>query len=78
MTTASNALLSSSKPAHRLELLKSGYQRFLYRRRRAQLQRRRTTRIERELGAYTDRELADLGLARSDIRDVASGAFRRA
>ncbi len=78
MTTASNALLSSSNPAHRLARLKSGYEHFLYRRRRAQLERRRTARIERELGAYTDRELAELGLARSDIHDVASGAFRRA
>ena len=39
--------------------------------------RRKRNRIIRELSAYSDRELADIGLVRSDIRDVANGTFRR-
>ena len=34
-------------------------------------------RIRRELSRYTDRELGDLGLSRSDIEAVASGDYRR-
>lgn len=34
-------------------------------------------RIERELNAHSDRELADMGLTRADIPHVASGALRR-
>ena len=39
--------------------------------------RRRIARVTNELAAYTDRQLADLGLCRSDIPDVARGTFRR-
>ena len=40
--------------------------------RRAQI-----ARVSRELHSYTERQLADLGLCRSDIPDVARGTFRR-
>jgi len=34
-------------------------------------------RITRELNAYTDRELFDLGIQRADIPAVVNGTFRR-
>ncbi|HTW29298.1 MAG TPA: DUF1127 domain-containing protein [Acetobacteraceae bacterium] len=41
-------------------------------------ERRRTVRrIEAELYSMTSRNLADLGLTRSDIPDVARGRFQR-
>jgi uncharacterized protein YjiS (DUF1127 family) len=49
-------------------------------RRRAQvrLKRREADQVFRELQAYTDRQLHDLGLDRSDIGAVASGTYSRA
>ena len=44
----------------------------------AKAQRREVARITHELSDYTDRELADLSLSRSDIPDVARGSFNRA
>ncbi|MDR3515988.1 MAG: DUF1127 domain-containing protein [Azospirillaceae bacterium] len=38
-------------------------------------ERRQRAQIERELNTYTDRELAELGLCRSDIVDVANGTY---
>ena len=43
-----------------------------------QNQRQAAARISRELSSYSDAHLAELGLARSDIGDVAHGSFRRA
>lgn len=43
---------------------------------RARAQRREVARITRELQGYTERQLADLGLSRADIPDVARGLFR--
>lgn len=43
----------------------------------AKAQRREVARITHELSGYTDRELAELGLSRSDIPEVARGSFRR-
>lgn len=41
-------------------------------------ERRRTiARITRELNTYTERQLADLGLSRGDIPDVARGRITR-
>ncbi len=41
-------------------------------------ERRRTiARVTHELNTYTDRQLADLGLCRSDIPDVARGRITR-
>ncbi len=40
--------------------------------------RKQVARVTFELNCYSDRELADLGLSRGDIRDVARGTFRRA
>jgi uncharacterized protein YjiS (DUF1127 family) len=40
--------------------------------------RREAGRITRELQSYSDSDLADLGLRRGDIADVARGRFRRA
>ncbi len=39
--------------------------------------REQINRISFELSCYTDRELADLGLSRGDIPEVARGTFRR-
>lgn len=41
------------------------------------MQRREQQRIRRELDAYSDRELGDLGFSRGDIADVAAGRLRR-
>lgn len=43
----------------------------------ARSQRREIARITHELSGYTGRELADLGLGRGDIPDVALGSFGR-
>jgi uncharacterized protein YjiS (DUF1127 family) len=41
-------------------------------------ERRKTiARVTRELNTYTERQLADLGLNRSDIPDVARGLITR-
>jgi uncharacterized protein YjiS (DUF1127 family) len=40
-------------------------------------ERQKVARITSELNCYADRELADLGLTRGDIADVARGTFRR-
>ena len=40
-------------------------------------QRRTISRITRELNTYSDRQLADLGLSRGDIYDVARGRITR-
>lgn len=34
-------------------------------------------RVVRELSHHTDRQLADMGIARSDIRAIARGGIRR-
>ena len=39
--------------------------------------RQQVARTTLELQSYTDRQLADLGLTRSDIPQVARGTFRR-
>ena len=39
--------------------------------------RRERGRIVRELSAYSDRDLAELGLFRHDIHAVAAGTYRR-
>lgn len=41
------------------------------------MQRREQRRVRRELNAYSDRELGDLGFSRGDIADVAAGRLRR-
>jgi len=47
----------------------------LFSNRRRQVSER--ARIRRELMSYSDRELNDLGLGRSDIEAVASGRYSR-
>ncbi len=44
----------------------------------AQAQRRTVARTTQELSGCTDRELAEIGLGRGDIPDVARGLFGRA
>jgi uncharacterized protein YjiS (DUF1127 family) len=44
-------------------------------RQRARVQREAVFRITRELAVCTDRQLADLGLSRSDISAVAQGTY---
>ena len=39
--------------------------------------RRERRQVIRELSAHTDRQLADMGITRGDIRAVAAGTFRR-
>jgi uncharacterized protein YjiS (DUF1127 family) len=41
-------------------------------------ERRKIAEITRELDTYSNSDLADLGLKRSDIPDVARGRLRRA
>ncbi len=45
--------------------------------RRARAHREEAFRITQELARCTDRELADLGLCRSEIPAVANGTYRR-
>ncbi len=47
-------------------------------RQRARVQREEVTRITQELADCSNRQLADLGLCRSDIPAVARGTYRRA
>jgi uncharacterized protein YjiS (DUF1127 family) len=42
-----------------------------------QERRRHRRQIMRELSDHTDRQLADMGLSRDDIRSVANGSYRR-
>lgn len=42
------------------------------------VRRARADQVRRELNAYTDRELADLGLSRSDIPGIAHAAYNEA
>ncbi len=44
----------------------------------AAARRQEIARITHELSVCTDRQLADLGLSRGDIPDVARGSFKRA
>ena len=44
---------------------------------RAKAEREQVFRITQELERHSDRDLADLGLSRADIPDVARGTYRR-
>ena len=44
---------------------------------RAKAEREQIFRITQELDRCSDRDLADLGLSRADIPDVARGTYRR-
>ncbi len=57
--------------------IKAKRDRLLGRWRYARARRRRVARFTRELQAYTDRELHELGLDRADIPAVARGTYRR-
>ncbi|MBV9748769.1 MAG: hypothetical protein JO157_08135 [Acetobacteraceae bacterium] len=58
--------------------LKVKRDRLLRRWHRSRARRERIARFTRELQAYTDRELNELGLDRADIPAVARGTYRRA
>lgn len=45
---------------------------------RTQARRRRAAQVRRELEAHTARELADMGLCRSDIPDIVRAAYHQA
>ena len=64
-------------PARGLAALRDQYYQLRHHWQRARAQRRKAARIARELHTYTDRELADLRLSRSDIPAIASGTFGR-
>ncbi len=46
--------------------------------RRWNVRRHEIARVRVELDSYTDRQLVDLGISRSDIPAVAAGEWRRA
>lgn len=76
MTTYTNA------PARPVGLpgltnVKGAVQDMLRRWSQAQAKRREADQVYRELQAYSDRQLHDLGLDRSDIAAVASGTYMR-
>jgi uncharacterized protein YjiS (DUF1127 family) len=70
-------IMSAAAPFPGRAALKAKRDRFVRRWRRSRAQRQRIARFTRELEAYTSRELADLGLDRSDIPAVARGTYRR-
>lgn len=58
-------------------ILRAKRDQLLRRWQRARARRERVARFTRELQAYSNRDLADLGLDRCDIPAVARGTYRR-
>lgn len=71
-------LLPSTMAFGGLTVFKSRQAELRLKRQRALAQREEIFKIERELDGCTDRQLADLGLYRSDIPAVARGTYGRA
>ncbi len=67
----------SDAPASGFTVLRAKLQYIIDQRRHARAKRQQIKSITWQLGMYSDRELGDLGLNRSDIPDVANGTFRR-
>ena len=74
--TISSTFTSATAPVRSLAGPGTMLHQFILQRQRARAQRQEVARITRELRAYSDRQLADLGMNRSDIPDVAHGFFR--
>ena len=68
----------STMTSRGLSALRAKQDQFVLRWQRAQAQRAEVFRITQELASCSDRQLADLGLCRSDIPAVARGTYRRA
>lgn len=60
-----------------VDAFKAKQRQLLRRWKRSSALRHRIARYTRELEAYTNRELSELGLDRADIPAVARGTFRR-
>ena len=73
-----SAFLPSTMGFRGLAAFKMRQARLRVERQRARAQREQEFRIMRELDDCTDRQLADLGLSRSDIPAVARGTYGRA
>ncbi len=73
-----STLLPSTMAFRSLMGLKRKHAELRLERQRARAQRKEMFRIERELDSCTSRQLADLGLYRSDIPAVARGTYGRA
>lgn len=74
--TTSSAFASAFAPVRSLAGPGTALHQFRLRWQRERAQRQEIGRITRELQGYTDRQLADLGMSRADIPDVARGLFR--
>jgi uncharacterized protein YjiS (DUF1127 family) len=77
MTTLTN-FSPSTMTSRGLAALRTKQDQFVLRWQRARAQRAEVFRITQELADCSDRQLADLGLCRSDIPAVARGTYRRA
>ena len=73
-----STLLPSTMAFRGLTAFKSKQAELRLKRQRARAQQDEIFRIERELDGCTDRQLADLGLSRSEIPAVARGTYSRA
>lgn len=70
------ATLHTTAPA--FGAISTAYHRVIEGWRQRAVRRARADQVRRELNAYTDRELADLGLSRSDIPGIARAAYDQA
>ena len=70
-------IISGAAPFPGRAALKAKRDRLVRRWRRSRARRQQIVRSTRELQAYTDRELSQLGLHRADIPSVARGTYWR-
>ena len=75
--STSPAMNVGPAPLPGLAALKAKQRQLLRRWKRFSAMQHRVARYTRELEAYTNRELSELGLDRADIPAVARGTFRR-
>jgi len=73
-----SSFLPSTTASRALTAMKNKQEQLLLNWQRARAHRAEVFRITQELVSCTDRQLADLGLSRSDIPAVAHGTYRRA
>ena len=70
-----STFVSGAAPGINIAYLRAKLHQLGERRRHAARRRGQVEQVTRELSAYSDRELADLGLSRADIPSVANGTF---
>lgn len=75
---ALSAFLPGTTASRALTAVRTKHEQLRLNLQHAKSQRAEVFRITQELVGYTDRQLADLGLSRSDIPAVAQGTYRRA